>query len=50
MKISLYEIVCELGGRKENQCNTKVRIVLESIAVCADGETVCVQRKALAVK
>lgn len=50
MKVLLYEIAHEIGGRKGNECNTKVKIISENIAVCAGGETVCVLKKALAVK
>ncbi len=53
MRILFYEIVCEMGGRKGNQweyCNTKAKIISESIAVCAGGGTVRALKKALAVK
>lgn len=45
MKILLCEIVCELGGRRGNQCNTKAKIISESIAARAGGETVRVLKK-----
>lgn len=48
-----YEIACELGGRKGNQweyCNTKAKIISESIVVCAGRGTVCALKEALAVK
>lgn len=50
MKTLLYEIACKLGKRKENQCNSKVNITLESVAVCAGGETACVLKQAWTVR